>query len=460
MVLEGIKMSLVERLEMDTPARQSQVGEALARIKECNIRYLRVACPDLMGVLRGKTVGTNHLESVFTEGCNFGARILLTDLTENLHSSVRLGDIYDYGNCYLLPDPSTLVTLPWCPGHAMVFADPYLPDGTPGVSSRLALKRAIANAAEVDLYLVVGLELETFIFHLENQPNISEEWHFFSTLGQGLAAPLLTPLLDAVGEVGIKLQTYENEHGTGQIEFNLAFSPTLEAIDQSILFKLAAQEILHTAGYGITCMAKLHNHPGAVTSGLHVHQSAFNNLGQSVFYDSEKEHGLSQIFLHFIGGQLNGARQIAALSTPTITGYKRYRPGTWAPTSATWSLDNRTSMLRVMPRRGSSTRVENRLPEAAANPYLSLTAIIIAGVEGIRSQIDPGPPAIGDAVTIEPAVPTNILDAAHSLTEPSPITSFLGEDLLMAYRGILLRSAERFEAHVTDWEIAEYRNIL
>ena len=207
-------------------------------------------------------------------------------------------------------------------------------------------------------------------------------------------------------------------------------------------------------------MAKLYNGPDGMTSGLHVHMSGFDERGESAFFDPTSEYGLSQTLLYFISGQLEGARQIAALSTPTITGYKRYRPGTWAPTSTTWSLDNRTSMLRVMPRRGPSTRVENRLPEAAANPYLSLAAIITAGIEGVRTESDPGPPAKGDAMTGEAAVPTNMREAAQSLLEPSAITALLGDDVIMAYRGILLRTADLFEAFVTDWEVAHYRDIL
>jgi glutamine synthetase len=456
----GSTMLLIEQLGLDTSARREQAREALARIQQSVIRYLRVVCPDLMGVLRGKTVGTNQMEKVFADGCNFGARILLTDLTEHVHPSVHLGDRYDFGNCYLLPDPGTFVILPWCPAHALVLADPYLPDGTPAVSSRLALKQAIAGAAAIGLHVVVGMEMETFIYPLDNQPQISETQHFFSAVGQGLAAPLLRPILDSVYELGIKLQTCEHEHGQGQIEFNLAPNPALEAADQMMIFKLAAREILHPMGYGITWMAKLHNGPEAMTSGLHVHLSGLDANGQTVFYDPEKDKGLASRFLDFIGGQLAGARQIAALSTPTITGYKRYRPGTWAPTSATWSLDNRTSMVRVMPRRGISTRVENRLPEAAANPYLALAAMLAAGVDGIKRQTDPGPPIVGDAVTGEAAVPTNIREAAACLEENSAITELLGHDMLSAYRGILLRTADRFDSYVTNWEIVEYSNIL
>jgi glutamine synthetase len=453
-------LSLAEQVGLDTPVRREQVAAAFAQMEEHSVRYLRVACPDLMGVPRGKTVGTNQLERVFSHGCNFGARILLTDLREGLHSSVQLGEVYDYGNCYLLPDPASFFLLPWCPEHAVVLADPYLPNGLPAVSSRFALERAIDEASRIGLHVVVGAEIETYIYPLDDAPNISSVEHFYATLGQGLASTVLSPLLQAIEAVGIRLQTFENEHGVGQIEFNLGARPALEAIDQATFFRLAAKEILHASGYGITFMAKLHNGPDGMTSGLHIHQSGFDEHGESVFYDPEAPFGLSETFLWFLGGQLAAAPQIAALSTPTITGYKRYHPGTWAPTSATWSLDNRTSMLRVMPRRGPGTRVENRLPEAAANMYLALAAMLVAGVDGIRRQLDPGSPVKGDASTSDAVIPRSIRAAAECLRQPHPVTEFLGEDLITAYRGNLLRTADRFETYVTDWEINEYRAIL
>jgi glutamine synthetase len=371
-----------------------------------------------------------------------------------------LGETYDYGNFYLLPDPTTLVALPWAPGTGLILADPYLSNGQPAISSRLVLKQAIEAAAQVDLKLIIGIEVESSIFPLRDVPEISERRHLFTALGQGLAAPVLTPLWDTLERMNIGLDAFANEFAGGEIEFNLSPRPALQAVDEFVLLKLAAREMLRTEGYDITFMAMFDGQHQGLTSGLHLHQSGINAEGRSVFFDPETEHGLAQTLLHYLGGQLSQARHLAAFSTPTITGYKRYRPGTWAPTSVTWSLDNRTTMLRVMPDRGQATRVENRLPDSAANPYLALAAMIVAGVEGIRGEIDPGPPTTGDAATTRVALPRNLWEALQCLEESSAITAFLGTDFTTAYRGLLLQTADRFEAHVTDWEIAEYRGIL
>ncbi len=452
-------MNLAQRAGLDTPDRRQQTELALAKIKEENIRYVRLAFPDLMGVLRGRMVQADHLESMFTRGCSFGSRLLLTDLLGDVHQTVQLGEIYDYGNFYLLPEPDTLIAAPWLPGTGIILADPYLPDGRPAVSSRLALKQAIESAAALDITLTIGLEVEASIFSIGEAPRLSERQHLFTALGQGLAAPVLMPLWEALHLIGIGLDGYVNEFASGEIEFNLSPRPALQAADEFVLFKLAARELLRPVGYDLTFMAMFDNARAGMTSGLHVHQAGFDGKGQNLFYDRTARDGLAPALLYFVGGQLRHARQLAVFSTPTITGYRRYRPGTWAPLNATWGLDNRTVMLRVMPDRGLSTRVENRLPDSAANPYLMLAAMILAGVEGIEDQVSPPPPITG-AVAPQVSLPRHIWEAIQCLAEPSSLAALFEQDLITAYRGILMLAADRFAASVSEWEIQEYRCIL
>lgn len=453
-------MTLVQQAGLDLADRREQSAQLLARIETDKIRYVRVAFPDLIGVLRGRIVQAAQLERMFQEGLSFGSRLLLTDLIGDVHPSVQMGEPYDFGNFFLLPDPATFVSLPWSSGTALILADPYLPNGEPAISSRLALKRVIEYATQNKLHLNVGLEVESSIFPSNDAPPISERRHLFTTLGQGMAAPVLIPLWDMLDEMGIGLNGYVNEFAPGEIEFNLAPRQVLQAADEFILMKLAAREILRSVGYDITFMAMFDNKREGMTSGLHVHQAGFDAAGKNIFNDPQAEWSVSETLLFYIGGQLTEARQLAVLSTPTITGYRRFRPGTWAPTGATWGLDNRSAMLRVMPDRGPATRLENRLPDSAANPYLTLAAMIVAGVEGIRHKIEPPPPVTANAVTYNVEFPRNIWEAIQCLAEPSAVTTFLGQDLITAYRGVLLLAMERFSGHVTDWEINEYRSIL
>ena len=310
-------MSLVKRVGLANPARQEQTAQALAKIETAGIRYIRVAFPDLLGILRGRTVQADRLSHIFDEGLSFGCRLLLCDLIGDVHPSVQLGETYDFGNFYLLPDPATLVSLPWSPGAGLVLADPYLPNGQPAVSTRLALKQAIDQAAGFDLDLLVGFEVETSIYPLGDSPPLSERRHLFTTLGQGLAAPLLTPLWDTLSEMGIGLEGYANEFAAGEIEFNLAPRPALQSADEFVLLKLAAREMLHAAGYGLTFMAMFDNEHQGMTSGLHIHQAGLNTAGQNIFDDPQAEGGLSTTARHYLGGQLSGFKQNFPYPTPS-----------------------------------------------------------------------------------------------------------------------------------------------
>jgi glutamine synthetase len=452
--------TLAERVGLNTPQRHEAIAAILASIKRNGIRYIRLAHPDLMGVLRGRMIAADMLPPLFESGHSFGCRLLLTDLGGDVHPSVQLGDIYDFGNFYLLPDPATFVQLPWSPETAILLADPYLPDGRPAVSSRLALKTAAEAALAGGLELHMGMELEGTLFTDDEQVMATKKQHLFTAVGQGLAAGWLHPVWDALDRMGIKLAAFSNEFSAGQIEFNLAPQPALQAADGLVLMKLAVRELMQSTGYQITFMARVNNAPDTLPNGLHVHQACVGQAGRNCFYDAAAPDGLSKTLLNFIGGQLAYARLIGVLSTPTVTGYRRYRPETWAPTSVTWSLDNRTTMLRVMADRGAATRVENRLPDSAANPYLALAIMIFAGLAGIEQNLDPGQPTTGYASTLQQQLPGNIWEAIRCLDESSDVVEFFGHDLANAYRGLLLQAADNLEKHVTDWEIAKYRDIL
>ena len=452
--------TLAERVGLNTPHRREAIAAVLASIKRNCIRYVRLAHPDLMGVLRGRMIAADMLAPVFETGHSFGCRLLLTDLDGDVHPSVQLGDTYDFGNFFLLPDPDTFVQLPWSPETAILLADPYMPDGRPAVSSRLALKQAAQAARGHGIELHMGLELEGTLFNGDKQAMATKKQHLFTTLGQGLAADWLHPIWDALERMGIKLAAFSNEFSAGQIEFNLAPEPALQAADSLVLMKLAVRELMRSTGYQITFMARTSNAPDLLPNGLHVHQACGGQAGQNFFYNPAADHGLSDTLLRYIGGQLAHAQLISVLSTPTITGYRRYRPETWAPTSVTWSLDNRTTMLRVMADRGMATRVENRLPDSAANPYLALAIMIFAGLAGLEQNLDPGRPAAGSASSSHQQLPGNLWDAIRCLNESMDAVEFFGQELITAYRGLLLQAADNLEKHVTDWEIAKYRDIL
>jgi len=447
-------------LQLPENERREHAARIAERITKNNIHYVRLAFPDLMGVLRGRVVRADRIPPAIVDGLSIGSRLLITDLAGEVHPSVLLDEKYTYANCLLVPDPDTFVELPWAHGSAVVLSDPYFPDGEPGIASRLALKRAVKYASQSGLSLNIGMEIESSFFTVDGSGDVTDPKHIFSTLGQGLFGQTVLPICDALNEMGLGVDGVVNELAPGEIEFNLEPSPAIEAADKYVLAKLVIREMVKAAGYDVTFMAMPDSTHHGMVSGLHVHHSATDESGSNPFFDPADENGISDVLRHYIGGQLAHARQMAALSTPTMTGYRRYRPGTWAPTIPTWSLDNRTTMLRVMPDRGAATRVENRLPDSAANSHLALAAMIFAGIDGIRLKTDPGRPSTGDATGHTVALPAGLNEACACLSEKSALTDHMGADLVMSYRGVLLNAADRFAEHVTDWEIAEYRSIM
>lgn len=453
-------MSLVQQAGLNTTERQAQVEQVLTRVAAEKVRYVQIAHPDLLGVLRGRTFSVDRLPDIFQEGVSFGARLLFCDVKGNVNTHTSLDDRYVYGNIFLLPDPGTFTVTPWLPDMSILLADPYLPTGEPAISTRLALQRATKRALAAGIHLQIGLEVECTITPHGNAPPLSPPYHLFSLPGQHHIAATVLPVWETLAQMGLGLDSYADEFGPNQIELNLTPATPLHAADTLVLLKLAARAILGHLGYDITFLAQVANNAKATTNGLHIHQSAYDAKGRNLFEDPDHTMGIAPSMRHYIGGQLGHARWCAVLSTPTITGYRRYRPGTWGPTQPTWSFDNRTSMVRVMTERGYNTRLENRLPDSAANPYLAIAALTEAGLLGLSQTLDPGPPITGNATTDSVTLPRNIWEAVACLEKSSPLMGLLGHDLIHSYRDMLQLMLNSFEAHVTDWELAEYRHVM
>ena len=225
--------------------------------------------------------------------------------------------------------------------------------------------------------------------------------------------------------------------------------------------KLAVKEIALRHGLHATFMARPSNDPECAPSGFHLHQSLLDARGNNVFEDRACGGSLSETARHYAGGQLAHADGITGVAAATVTAYKRYRPGTWAPMRAGWGIDNRSAMVRAI-LAGEDTRLENRLGASCANPYLIAAAPLAAGLHGIHDRIEPGEPASHDIVGDDryPLVPLNLLDGIRALAADAVLTEALGSEFSRLYVSVLRGVWDRYQAHVTDWEIAEYREVL
>ena len=454
--------TLAERVGRIAAAEESARAEAFRRIKADSLRWVRLCMPDLHGVLRAKIVPASRFAEVARDGHPWGARLLVVDLREQLDPDTEYPYVYRQGNCQVLPDCRTFKPLPWVSDTAMVICDPYFVDGTPAVAPRLALMGALEQAAALGLRPVFGSELEFVIYRRDGDTlhPLTEPQHFFSIQGLTRAAPVLKPLFDHLVAMEFPVQDIENEGGLGQFELNCAPGEGLLGIDNLVMIKAAIKEILLQNGFEATFMTKADNAAETNTNGYHLHQSLLDGDGTNLFFDSDAPDGLSLLLRHYVAGQLAHAPALTVLGAPTITGYKRYQPGTWAPNNSCWGFDDRRALLRVPPERGHSTRIETRIAEAAANPYLLSAGLLLAGLDGISRRLEPGP-LIGEApLPSSSALPATLEAGLAALQADTVLCHALGPELARMYGGVLRSALRRFRSHVTDWEIAEYREML
>ncbi len=441
-----------------TPGQRSEVeAEVAARIERDAIRTVRMLLPDLHGVPRAKQVTAAWFAGILTTGHTYATPLLSVDLLQDYDDSRHL--LMDNGQ--LVPDLSTFAVLPWRPSTAHVVCD-FVRHGVEGPTPRAALRRVEAAGRALGYAPVIGNEVEFYVFRADDPGYSSEvgmrEW--FSDLALGKRAAFLDDLHTYLPALGVEVYEIFNEHGAGQMEANLLPGPALERADQVFVMKAAIKEIAVLRGLKATFMTKPANSEEVATSGYHLHQSLLDERGENVFQPTEGAEELSETGMQYLAGQLAHAPALTATAAQTITAYKRYRAGTYAPTSAGWLLEDRGSLARLI-LAGPNTRIENRLGASDANPYLLAASQIAAGLDGIKNRLKAPPSDVeGQTGSVSAPLPGNITDAARALTADAVLREALGSELVDEYCSMLSHVARRFQGWVTDWEIREYREVL
>jgi glutamine synthetase len=442
-------------------------------VSEGRIDTVVTALPDLYGRLVGKRIhGRFFLDEVAAHGMHVCDYLLACDMEMDPTPGYAFAS-WDtgYGDLHALPDPATLRRAAWLERAALVLCDAV--DEQSGelveVAPRTVLKRQLERAAERGLYPQLGSELEFFLFRddytaarakgwrdLEQSQHYIEDYHVLSGT---FAEPVIGAIRRGVDASGIPVEFSKGEWGPGQHEINLRYAPALEMADRHVVYKLAAKEIAAAAGTSVTFMAKWHE--ALAGSSLHIHTSLVDAQGATLFAGGEALAGTpvraSETFRWFLGGLLAHVRELAFFLAPNVNSYKRYRPGTFAPTGIAWSWDNRTAGFRVLGQ-GASLRVECRVPGADANPYLAYAALLAAGLAGIEAKLEPGPAFEGDVYRAQdlPQIP-NSLPAAIAALEASPLArSALGDAVVDHYLHFARSEQAAFEARVTDVERERY----
>ncbi|HEY9327553.1 MAG TPA: glutamine synthetase family protein [Streptomyces sp.] len=422
-----------------------------------------LAFPDMQGRLQGKRFAAAFfLDEVVThgtEGCNY---LLAVDTDMNTVDGYAMSS-WDrgYGDFAMRPDLTTLRTVPWNEATAMVTADLTWADGSPVTAApRQILRRQLERLAEHGYTAHVGTELEFIVFKDTyeqawdrgyrdltpvNQYNVD-----YSVLGTGRVEPLLRRIRNEMTGAGLTVESAKGECNPGQHEIVFRYDEALVTCDQHAVYKTGAKEIAAQEGVALTFMAKFNEREG---NSCHIHLSlrSTGTPGRSVMADTDGT--MAPVMRHFLAGQLAALRDFSLLYAPNINSYKRFQPGSFAPTAVAWGHDNRTCALRVVGH-GQSLRLENRLPGGDVNPYLAVAGLVAAGVYGIEHALELPEPCEGNAYAAAyDHVPTSLREAA-GLWEHSEIArEAFGDEVVAHYRNMARVELDTFDAAVTDWEL-------
>jgi glutamine synthetase len=450
----------VDRTDGDGGSAQDLRAEITGRIERDGVTKVRLLVTDLAGVARGKQITAERfVRRTLDEGHAWAKPLIAVDIWQNL--SPDLADL-PTGNGVLRPDLATFAVLPWAPDTAHVLCD-VLIDGEPAPTPRHALRRVLERANAAEYEPLFGSEMEFYVYEDRDgafaPPTLMQEW--FTDQALSKLKPLLDDFYAYLVAMGVPVYEIWNEHGAGQIELNLEPRTGLGAIDHVVATKAALKELALARGLKATFMPKPTNDFEVPTSGYHLHQTLNRPDRSNAFWSGDEGKPLTPDALHYIGGQLDHAAGLTGICASTVTAYKRFRPGTWAPMRAAWGIDNRGAMIRAIVA-GEGTHIEHRLGSSCSNPYLLAAVQVAAGLDGIANVMNPGEPVSHDTSgdTNFPLAPMNLLDGVRAFAADEVLTDAVGAEFARNYIAIQEEIWMRYQSHVTDWEITEYREIL
>ena len=435
-------------------------------LKAANIDVLRVTYLDIIGIVRAKDILVSQLDQISHGGPAFCQGIWVTTTG---------GDVLDAQNIISdgLQDfisqivPDSWRALPWEPGVAYVVAGANNPDGSKNLlSPRNILELMVQKYHDLGLNPIVGPELEFYIAEKDENGNYKRA---IERTGQAYTTGSVTDpkgtflhLLRMLDQMNIGIFAGNHEFSPSQYEINFWHGPALDAADRTLLMKTTIKEVVARAGQHATFCGKPWSDEGG--SGFHLHFSVEDLKGKNVMHDGGEQ--LSAVAKSMIAGILKHAHALTAICNPTINAFKRLGPDTLAPYRANWGLDNRSAMIRIPPERGSGTRLEVRVADGAANPYLMIAAILAAGLDGILNKLEAPEPVVGMSYENEsaPVLPMSLEEALDALQKDTVLREILQGPIVEVFDVLKRDEIRRYKEVVsdpntretTDWEVKEY----
>ena len=429
-----------------------------ALVKEQDVKFIRLQFTDIFGTLKNVSITSEQLEKALDNQCMFDG--------SSIEGFVRIEE----SDMYLRPDPNTFTIFPWRSQNgnvARLICDIYNPDGTPFEGDpRYILKKAIKEAEDLGYTYYVGPECEFFLFLTDPEGNPTTVTHdnagYFDLGPVDLGENARRDMCLALEDMGFEIEASHHEVAPGQHEIDFKYEDALTTADNIMTFKLVVKTIAQRHGLHATFMPK----PifGINGSGMHTNQSLFKD-GKNAFYDPNGSLGLSQDAYNFMGGLLKNIKSIIAVTNPIVNSYKRLVPDYEAPVYIAWSGRNRSPLIRVPATRGNSTRLELRCPDPACNPYLALALMLMSGLDGIKSKMQP--PASIDRNIFEMSkkereelgiagLPKNLEEAVTELENSKLAREALGEHVFNRFVEAKRIEWEEYQTIVHGWETDKY----
>ena len=424
----------------------------LARVaKDKGIKYFLISFVDLFGVLRSKLVPARAIGDMQKDGAGFAGFAAWLDMTPA------------HPDMFSIPDPTSLIQLPWKPEVAWLAGDLWMDGKEVEASPRVALKRQMARAVKKGHHMKTGVECEYFLITPDglaiSDANDTQEKPCYDQSALMRRYDVISEICDAMIELGWNPYQNDHEDANGQFEMNWEFDDALVTADRHVFFKYMVKAIAEKHGLRATFMPK--PFANLTGNGCHAHVSVWDKtVKKNLFHSARDSLGLSRLAYHFLGGILHNADALAAVFNPTVNSYKRIDAqvtlsgATWSPNAITYGGNNRTHMVRI-PDKG---RFELRLMDGAANPYLLQAGILAAGLDGIDNQRDPGKPleinmyTEGHKLRNVRRLPSNLLDAIRTFEKSKVLKAGLGEALVSSYAKLKHLEWRSYAAAISPWE--------
>ena len=421
-----------------------------------------ISFTDIQGRLVGKRMSARlFVEDAIDHGAECCNYLLAVDVENNTvpgyeFSSWEKG----YNDMAMIPDMSTLRIVPWIPHTAMVIADLQTTDHVPvPIAPRSLLNAQIDRLKKMDLVPYVGTELEFIVFDdsyrdawAKGYDNLRPSTDYnvdYDLLGSNRVEPLLHDIRVSMDKAGLYCEGVKGECNLGQQEIAFRYDTALITCDNHSVYKSGAKMIADNHGKSLTFMAKFNEREG---NSCHIHISFRDSKGNPVFADKNAENGMSDMFRHFLAGQIALMREFTLLFAPNINSYKRFAFGSFAPTAIAWGHDNRTLSLRVVGH-GHGMRVEHRVPGGDVNQYLAVAGLIAAGIHGIENKLELEDQTVGNGYEADkPHVPTTLHEAADLFENSAAARAIFGDEVVSHLVNAARVEIRAFDSAITDWE--------